>query len=67
MLNGYRTYIMAGLMLLYNLASALGVVNDVSSQDFQRAADIVVNVVLGLLTIFFRAKAQPKSTVRRNP
>lgn len=56
MLNGYRTYISAGLMALYNIARALGI-TEVSSQEMQAAVDIVVNVILGLLALLFRFKA----------
>jgi hypothetical protein len=51
---------MVGAMMLYNLASSLGVVNDVNSQEFRHAVDIILNLVFGLLALFFRAKAQPK-------
>ena len=60
MLQGYRTYIMVAMMIIYNVATSLGVVNIGTAEEFRGSVDLILNVVFGLLAIFFRFKAKPK-------
>lgn len=55
MLQGYRTYIMCGAMVLYNTLAAMGF-DTVNSQEFANA----INVILAVMAFIFRILAKPK-------